>query len=277
VTGEVVDITLTREEFVVPQVKGFERNKDNTWNFWVDGQAHEIGYIRLAQFTPDIGEKIEEITRQLISQNMKGLILDLRFNPGGRLEEAEQMIDLFVKEGVIVSVKGRNRPEQKRMAKAEGTVPDFPMVVLVNEHSASASEVVAGALKDNKRAIVVGARTYGKGSVQEVMPLDANAGELKMTVAYWYLPSGKRVQRIKDAKEWGVEPDYVVDMDDNAQTQLMREQMKAEQMRVTATVPVTNPASMPATGPATTQATTQATDIQLEKAIAVIREKLAAK
>jgi carboxyl-terminal processing protease len=275
-TGEITDITLTREEFVVPMIKGFDRNPDNTWNYWVDGTT-KIGYVRLAQFTPEIGAKIGDIVRTLKGDGMKGLILDLRFNPGGRLEEAEQIIDLFVKEGTIVSVKGRNRPEQKRMAKAEGTLENFPMVVLVNEHSASASEVVAGSLKDNNRATVVGARTYGKGSVQEVMPLDANAGELKMTVAYWYLPSGKRVQRIKDAKEWGVEPDIVVAMDDAAQGRIMREQLRAEQMRVSATVPVTNPSSQPSTYPATTQATTQATDTQLEKAIEVIREKVAAK
>ncbi|MGN6626617.1 MAG: S41 family peptidase [Tepidisphaeraceae bacterium] len=266
--AQVVDISMTREEFVVPQVKGFERNPDNSWSYWADREK-KIAYIRLTQFTPDIGQQITGICQNLLKEGMKGLVFDLRFNPGGRLEEAVQLIDLFVKKGVIVSVKGRNRPEQVTNAKEEGTLPDFPMAVLVNEHSASASEVMAGSLKDNKRAVVVGARTYGKGSVQEVMPLDANAGELKMTVAYWYLPNGERVQRLKDAKSWGVEPDYVVPMDDQQQAKLIESQMSSESMRVALKTPATTQSASGTTVP-----TTQPIDPQLEKALAVVSEKL---
>ena len=260
--GQTLDITMTRQEFVVPQVKGLSRNPDNSWNFWAD-EDKKIAYIRLNQFTPDIGEQITKISNDLLKQGMKGMIFDLRFNPGGRLEEAETLIDLFLKEGTIVSIKGRNRPEQKVLAKAEGTLPDFPMTVLVNEHSASASEVMAGSLKDNKRAIVVGARTYGKGSVQEVMPLDANSGELKITVAYWYLPSGKRVARLKDAKEWGVEPDINVPMNDEAQAKLIMEETRAESKRVP------NPATAPSTTP-----TTQPIDPQFDAALDAVRKKI---
>ena len=268
---KAIDISMTRAEFLVPQVKGFERAPDNSWNYFADAK-NQIGYIRLTQFTPDTGKQIADICQKLLQQGMRGLVFDLRFNPGGRLEEAEQLIDLFVKDGIIVTVKGRNRPEQKTMAKAEGTLPDFPMAVLVNEHSASASEVMAGALKDNNRAFVVGARTYGKGSVQEVVPLDSHSGELKITVAYWYLPSGKRVQRLKDAKEWGVEPDYVVAMDDSAQERLLTAQIKSESMRIALETPATTQDS---TG--TTVPTTQPIDPQLDKALDVVREKLGAK
>ncbi|MBC7784545.1 MAG: S41 family peptidase [Burkholderiales bacterium] len=279
--SEPLDLTMTRQEFVVPMIKGFSRNEDNTWNFWVDDET-KIAYLRLTQFTPDTGDKISEIVGGLLKDGLKGLVFDLRFNPGGRLEEAERIIDLFVKDGTIVTVKGRNRPEQKMVAKADGTFPDFPMVVLVNEHSASASEVVAGSLKDNNRAIVVGSRTYGKGSVQEVVPLDANAGELKITVAYWYLPSGKLVQRLKDAKEWGVEPNVVITMNEDQQQAIAEAQLRAEYMHVTATIPTSMPATTQSTTQATTvpttmPATTQATDTQLEKAIEVIREKVAGK
>ena len=263
-----LEFSMVRAEFVVPQVKGFERNPDQSWNYFADNQK-KIGYIRLKQFTPDIGKQITEICQKLLDQGMKGLVFDLRFNPGGRLEEAEQLIDLFVKDGIIVTVKGRNRPAQKSMAKVDGTLPDFPMVVLVNEHSASASEVMAGSLKDNKRAIVVGARTYGKGSVQEVMPLDGHSGELKITVAYWYLPSGKRVQRLKDAKEWGVEPDFVVPMDDEAQERLAIQQVRSESMRVALATPATTRSSSGTTVP-----TTQSIDPQLDKALDVLRDKL---
>lgn len=261
-TGKVIDITMTRQEFVVPMVKGLSRNLDNTWNYWAD-EKKKIAYIRLTQFTPEIGQQITTISQDLLKQGMKGMIIDVRFNPGGRLEEAEQLIDLFVREGTIVSIKGRNRPEQKVLAKAEGTLPDFPMAVLVNEHSASASEVMAGSLKDNKRAVVVGARTYGKGSVQEVMPLDANSGELKITVAYWYLPSGKRVARLKDAKEWGVEPDINVPMNDQQQGNLMMEEVKSETKRLP------NPTTAPSTNPAT-----QPIDPQFDAALSAVRDKL---
>lgn len=260
---QTVDITMTRQEYQIPMVKGFGRNQDQSWDFWADHE-NKIAYVRLTQFTPEVGQRITSILNQLLKEGMKGLIFDVRFNPGGRLQEAEQLIDLFVKEGVMVTVKGRSRAEQKKLARAEGTLPDFPMVVLINEHSASASEVLAGALKDLGRATVVGARSYGKGSVQEVVPLDANAGELKITVAYWYLPSGKRVQRLKDATEWGVEPDIVVPMDDAAQARLMTEQLNAERMWVSTTAPA-------ATQPV---AATQPIDPQLDRAVAVIREKL---
>ncbi len=271
-SGETDDLTMERQEFVVPMVKGFERNEDNTWDFWAS-KSEKIAYVRLTQFTPDCGQKMEAILRDLLKQGMKGFVFDLRFNPGGRLEEAEQIIDLFIKEGTIVTVKGRNRPSNTKTARAEGTLPDFPMAVLVNEHSASASEVVAGSLQDNGRAEVVGARTYGKGSVQEVMPLDANAGELKITVAYWYLPSGKLVQRLKDAKEWGVEPTHLVPMDEKHQAAVIEAQLKAERMRVAATVPATTQSTAQA---ATVPTTQEATDVQLEKAIAVVHDLLAA-
>lgn len=274
-SGEV-DLKMQRQEFVVPMVKGFQRNEDNSWSFWAD-ESDKIAYVRLTQFTPETGEKIAAICRDMLSKGMKGLVLDLRFNPGGRLEEAEQIIDLFIKEGTIVTVKGRTKPEAKKMAVAEGTLPDFPMAVLVNEHSASASEVVAGSLQDNRRAIVVGARTYGKGSVQEVLPLDANMGELKLTVAYWYLPSGKRVQKVKDATEWGVEPSVKVEMAPEQQAAVIEAQLRAERMRVVTTAPVTQPATQPtmqSTTQPTTLPTTQVTDTQLEKAIEVVREKI---
>ena len=126
--------------------------------------------------------------QQLLKRNLQGLILDLRYNPGGQLDEAVKLVDALVSKGVIVSTKGRNRPENIAYASAAGTLPDFPMAVLVNEHSASAAEVVSGALKDDRRAVIVGTRTFGKGSVQEVVPLEGDSGELKITVAHYYLP-----------------------------------------------------------------------------------------
>jgi len=261
VTGEEVTLSMNRTEIVVPTVKGFGRKDDNSWDFYISTDP-KIAYIRITQFTPDTYDKLKnalvgadadinkpETYKGLIGDDMKALILDLRFNPGGRLDQAIAVVDMFIEKGVIVSTKGRNRPEQKVEAKVEGTLPRFPMVVLVNEHSASASEIVAGSLMDNKRALVMGTRSYGKGSVQEIMPLDAKGGELKLTVAYYYLPSGRLVHRKKDAKDWGVEPQVIIPMDEVAETQAMKERFSAELMHRPTTGPTTQSIVLPVTQP----------------------------
>jgi carboxyl-terminal processing protease len=273
--GGEEELTMTRQEIVMPTVRGFRRKSDNTWDYWVNTGEPKLGYVRLTQFTPDTTAKLRPVLENLLANGMKGLILDLRFNPGGVLQEAEEVVDMFIKEGTIDVTKGRSRPERVTRAKSAGTLPEFPMVVLVNEHSASAAEIVAGSLMDNRRALVVGQRSYGKGSVQEVTRLE-RGGELKMTVAYYYLPSGRLVHQKKGATDWGVNPQIVVPMDEDAQKWLASNLEQSEWFRkpVVATKPATAPASAPATGPAATQAstqpTTQHTDVQLEAAVSTI-------
>ena len=270
VGGEEVELSMPRQEIVLPTVKGYSRNPDQSWEYFVHDNP-KVAYVRLTQFTPDTAAKVRGVLEQLLNEGMKGLILDLRFNPGGRLDQAKDVVDLFVEEGTIVVTKGRNRPEEVATATKPGTLPDFPMVVLVNEHSASASEIVAGSLMDNKRALVVGTRTYGKGSVQEVTRLE-RGGELKMTVAYYYLPSGRLVHQKKGAADWGVNPQIVVPMDEDAQKWLAQSLEQSEWFR--RPIVATKPATAPATGPATTQAatkpTTQHTDAQLEAAVSTL-------
>ena len=257
VTGEVKDLTMTREEIVVPTVKGYQRNQDNTWDYYICDDP-KVAYLRVTQFTPETHDAVRGILEDLLKDGMKGLILDLRFNPGGRLDQAVQIVDMFIEEGVIVSTKGRNRPEVVKYATLPGTLPYFPMIVLVNEHSASASEIVAGSLMDNHRAVVIGERSYGKGSVQELIPLDGDSGELKLTVAYYYLPSGRLVHKKKDATDWGVQPQIVVPMDAVQQRAAMQERYEQELHRR----PVTKAATQPTTTPAT-----QPTDAQLQRAV----------
>lgn len=254
VGGEVVDLTMKRAEIIVPTLKGYRRAENNAWNWFISDDP-KIAYVRLTQFTPDSADKLRDLLTDLLKQGMTGLVFDLRFNPGGRLDEAIKVIDLFIEEGVIVKTKGRNRPEQVARANPEGTLPRFHMVVLVNEHSASASEVVAGSLLDNRRAVIIGERTYGKGSVQEPIPLDGG-GDLKLTVAYYYLPSGRLVHRRKDATDWGVEPQIIVKMDETQQRAVLRGQAEAELIR--------GPAS---TRPSTRPATQPVVDLQLQRAL----------
>jgi carboxyl-terminal processing protease len=132
--------------------------------------------------------------------------LDLRYNPGGLLNEAVEIADLFLEEGVIVSTKGRAHEDRSESAHKKGTLPHFPMVTLINGNSASASEILSGALSDHGRSIIIGARSFGKGSVQTVRPLESGAGTLKMTEQYYYLPSGRLLHRRDDSTTWGVDP-----------------------------------------------------------------------
>jgi hypothetical protein len=135
------------------------------------------------------------------------------------------------------------------------------MIVLVNEHSASASEIVAGSLMDNHRAVVIGQRTYGKGSVQEVIPLESNGGELKLTVAYYYLPSGKCVHRKKDSTDWGVTPQIIVPMDPAAENKMLRDRYEQELFKRPVVKSTTQSTTQPTTQPA------QALDVQLQRAV----------
>lgn len=274
VGGEEVELTMTRQEIVMPTVKGYRRQPDNSWEYWANLDP-KVGYVRVTQFTEETTGKLRTLLERLLSEGMKGLILDLRFNPGGRLDQAEQVVDLFLEDGVIVVTKGRARPEEVRRAKGHGTLPKFPMVVLVNEHSASAAEIVAGSLMDNRRALVVGARTYGKGSVQEVTHLD-RGGELKMTVAYYYLPSGRLVHQKKGATDWGVLPQIQVAMDEEAQKWLYQNQEIEERFRrpnvkgATTAPAATQSITTQPTTKSSTQPATQRTDTQLEAALSTL-------
>ena len=201
-------ITLTRELIRVDSVLGDRRKPDDTWNFLLDDKQ-KIGYIRLTNFSRHTSDDLRQALLELTAGGMRGLILDLRWNGGGLLSTAVEVSDLFVAEGRIVSTAGRNTPERQWDAKKDGTFEGFPMAVLVNHYSASASEILAACLQDHQRAVVIGERTWGKGSVQNVIELEDGKSALKLTTAGYRRPSGKNIHRLDDAKdtdEWGVKP-----------------------------------------------------------------------
>lgn len=220
--GEAVKVTVVHQGSNKPEtleivraiiktatVIGDHYNSDGTWSFLLPGEQ-KIGYIRLTHFSRNSTEEMEEAMKQLKDAGMQGLILDLRFNPGGLLPAAIAIADMFVEKGVIVSTKGRNTEEQVVRAKKAGTYSGFPMAVLVNRFSASASEIVSACLQDDKRAVIVGERTWGKGSVQNVIELEGGKSALKLTTASYHRPSGKNIHRFPNSKEtdeWGVSPD----------------------------------------------------------------------
>src|SRR5262249_42066515 len=153
----------------------------------------KIGYIRLTQFVRHSARNMTKAMKELKDLGVRGLVLDLRFNPGGLLDSARDISDLFIDDGLIVTIRPREGKEHRMIGHSEGSHLDFPMVVLINEGSASGSEIVAACLQDHKRAIVVGERSYGKGSVQNVLPFAG--GELKMTTASYWRPSGKNINK----------------------------------------------------------------------------------
>ncbi len=203
-----VELTVEREVIQIPTVYGIRLRDDDTWDFMY-APDEKIGYIHLSHFSRMSADEVRSAVSGLVDDGLRGLILDLRSNPGGLLDVAIEICDLFLSEGLIVSVRGRNVDEQKWLASAEGTFPDFPMAVLVNRYSASASEVVSAALQDHGRAVVVGERTWGKGSVQNVIRLGQGGSRLKLTMAWYHRPSGVNIHRSSEATEdddWGVRP-----------------------------------------------------------------------
>ncbi len=194
--SDLIDVTIIRDTIAVRSVKA---------RYLGEG----YGYVRISQFmeqtADDLKTALKNLTRDSSLPELKGLILDLRNNPGGLLAQAVKVSDMFLKEGVIVYTDGRvDAQKQKFFAHARGTEADYPMVVLVNAGSASASEIVAGALKDHGRALVLGQQTFGKGSVQTITPLE-NGGALTLTTALYYTKSGNSIQAR------GVKPDIEVE------------------------------------------------------------------
>jgi len=212
---QVENYTVVRANIEVKTVLGLNRREDNMKEFeWFIDRDNGIGYIRLIQFTDHTASDLKKTVEQLQSEGMKALIFDLRDNPGGLLKSAIQVSDLFLREGRIVSTRNRNGVSDSWDAKVDGVTSENPemirMAVLINRNSASASEIVAAALQDNNRAVLVGERTYGKGSVQKIMRLSGEPPTaLKLTTDTYWRPSGMNMHRYPDAKEtddWGVKP-----------------------------------------------------------------------
>jgi carboxyl-terminal processing protease len=191
-----IDVTLVRDNIRVRSVRARVEGDD-------------IGYIRVTTFneqtTEGLKREIANLTNQIGADKLKGFVIDLRNNPGGLLEEAVTVSDTFLERGEIVSTRGRNAEEtQRRSAHPGDLTKGKPLIVLINGGSASASEIVAGALQDHKRATLVGTRSFGKGSVQTIIPLGSGNGALRLTTARYFTPSGKSIQ----AK--GIVPDIEV-------------------------------------------------------------------
>jgi carboxyl-terminal processing protease len=202
-------VKIKREKIHVETVLGDRHSEDGHWDPFLD-PAERLGYLRVTAFSRDTAAELKTALQKLKNEKARGLVLDLRFNPGGLLSAAVDVSDLFLNEGRIVSTKGRNSPERVWTAKKGDKFADIPLVVLVNRYSASASEIVSACLQDHHRAVIVGERTWGKGSVQNVIEMEGGRSAIKLTTAAYLRPSGKNIHLFPDAKEkdeWGVSPD----------------------------------------------------------------------
>jgi carboxyl-terminal processing protease len=273
-------VTLQRDLIQQPTVLGFRRDTHGVWDYLCD-HANRLGYIRVTSFNRNTTADLRDTLRKLQTEQIRGLVLDLRFNPGGMLKQAIETSDLFLHEGRIVSVSGRAVKEQAWDAIEPGTLlpRGFPLVVLVNRYSASAAEIVAACLQDHHVAVVVGERTWGKGSVQNVIQMEQGKSLLKLTTAGYLRPSGKNIHRTRQATEsddWGVSPDsgFEVKFSDDE----LRKLVAQFDHRDALTDPSAQAAADESTPPSVADGGDNAAsaDRQLEKSLEYLRQRLQA-
>ncbi len=285
------DVSLTRANITIHTVKGYARDDRGGWDYMID-RDQRIAYVRLTSFNEHTTGELRAALETVKAQDARGLVLDLRFNPGGLLRTAVEVADLFLDGAkMIVKTKGRPAvsPEWSQTANQGEACPDLPLIVLVNRASASASEIVAGAIQDNRRGMVIGQRSYGKGSVQNLVPLTDGSAYLKLTTAFYYLPSGRCIDRQQGQRhEWGVDPDIPVVLIPEETRKVLELRRDSDIIRVrrvdssaagaSQDAATTQPSEAMADAPAaTTQEADDVPDVdpQLETALLVMRVKLA--
>jgi carboxyl-terminal processing protease len=211
------EIQIPRGPVTLTTVRGFRRLPNGRWDFWID-RSRRIGYVRVSSFNEHTMDEFDAALDELAREGVFALILDLRFNPGGLMHQAVEMADRFVSDGLILSTVTRRRAVHEYHATPEEALAGVPLIVLVNGASASSAEIVAGSLQDHGRALIVGERTFGKGSVQHLIRLMGRSAAVKLTVAYYRLPKGRIIHRRPnhDTQEgWGITPDVEVPLSDS--------------------------------------------------------------
>jgi carboxyl-terminal processing protease len=255
--GKKEDITVTREVITVPGVRAVD----------IVDAKDQIGYIYIPYFSKPMVKDLRAAMDDLQDKGARGVVLDLRLNPGGLLKAAEDCADLFLKGGQIVRVKGRTGPEEVHTARKTAPFDEVPLVVLVDRFSASGAEIVAAALRDNGRAALVGEATFGKASVQTLIDNPQDGSAVKLTIARYYTPNGELIEGK------GVQPDVIVELSDDDTRQLARQLSRKTEY------PPPLPGARPRTSEEAEKPTEQQPekpfeDVQLAKAVEVMREML---
>jgi carboxyl-terminal processing protease len=230
-----IEFSLIRSTIEVESVLGHKRNDKDAWNYVIDPE-NKICYVRLTQFSENTYGELEKVMKQLAKDGIKGFILDLRFNPGGLLDSSIKISDLFIDDGMIVTIRHRDGKETSYVGRSDGSYIEFPMVCLINGGSASASEIVSACLQDHGRAIIMGSRSFGKGSVQTIHGFEGNS-ILKLTTATFWRPSGRNLNKSstkgKKEDEWGVTPNkgYEIELSPKEKDDLFDHLREAEIIR----------------------------------------------
>jgi C-terminal peptidase prc len=257
-----LEFEITRGLVEVETVLGTHRRDDDNWDYWID-HKNKIAYVRVTTFANNTSRDLAVVLNNLQKKGINGFVLDLRFNPGGLLTSAVQISDMFIDDGVIVSIRPRVGKERSFSGDHEGSLLNFPMVCLVNGGSASGSEIVSACLQDHHRAIVMGERSYGKGSVQNIQNFEG--GKLKLTTASFWRPSGKNLNKSstggKESDEWGVTPDkgFLLKLEPKEREELADAQHESEIIR---------------SGASVSQEKTKFKDRQLDMALEYLRKQI---
>jgi len=272
-----MEFAINRQLINVVSVKGWKRKgtREDAWDWFIDKDNH-IGYVRLTQFSEKTAEELRRAVSQMQKEGLNGLVMDLRFNPGGYLDQAVQVANLFVDSGVVVAMQGPNgRAESPEMAKSNiAKLKNTPVVVLINEGSASASEIVSGTLQHygktgDVNVMILGQRSYGKGSVQKVFGLSDDAA-MKLTMQYYAIPDSappgyRIIHRKPGAHEWGITPNLAVEMLPKQTTESILLRRNADVLPTEADAP--NKAALPNPD----KLLTDGLDLQLETAVQILR------
>ncbi len=266
---QLLPFRLTRAKIKIQSIRGWQRNpkQPNQWDYHID-RASGIGYIRLSQFIPQTPADFDAAINQLEKRGpFNALILDLRFNPGGLLRKSVELANRFIAKGTIVStVDGQDITTSQFTARRHLVHRLVPTVVLMNQGSASAAEIVAGALQDHQVAFIVGSRSFGKGSVQDLYSLSGSRAQLKLTTQHYQLPLGRLIHRVEAATAWGVEPDLAIKMTD---------QEVADAIELRREIDVAHEQDG-LDHPTASQILDKGLDLQLEAALLILKTELAA-
>ncbi len=258
---------LARGRFPVESIEGLYRGAAGAWVYMADNAAG-IAYIRIKEILPRTAEHLQSALRQI--EPIRALVLDLRDNPGGGLAGAVEIADLFLREGTIVTVINNKHQLERHVAHERGTAPDnISIAVLINGNTASAAEIVAGALENNGRAAMVGRRTCGKGCIQSMIVLPGNLGRMNLTTAEFYIDPARPVAKAKGRKTWGVAPHVEVDLSSEAAAQLAR--LHAAEQVLHPYHSTTLPSTLPADFDKDSPTMAMKLDAQLQAAIALLR------
>jgi carboxyl-terminal processing protease len=271
---ELLTFTMNRDSIPLHATKGWKRDgaDETDWDYMVDPD-NRIGYVRVTRFNENTTSELRSALSELKIEDVEGFILDLRSNPGGLLTEAVGVTNLFLESGTIVSQEDRygNEENVETARRWRSVLGETPMVVLINGGSASASEIVAGALRDNGRAILVGERSFGKGSVQNVIPIRGTNSYFKLTTQLYMLPSGESIHRdpSQPGKSWGVEPNVHVEMLPKQISDWLEQRQDADVVQLDDMGRLAGEPTDP------TPLITDGIDIQLETAVLLLQNKIA--